>query len=609
MRQIPIGICVLHASLLAWLSAAQAPVYDEPAHLAAGISHWQFGRFDLYSANPPLVRMCAAIPVLLARPETEWAQWSDAPGTRHEFPVGATFVRVNGERTFHLFALARWACIPFSLLGAGICYRWARELYGPAAGTTALTLWCFSPEILANGSLITPDLGAAAFGVLAAYCFRRFLVQPGLATAYSAGLTLGLALLAKLTWVFLFLLWPMIWIGWRLLDRGRSGASTSWRREGGLLAGVLAMGLLVVNVGYAFNGTGTRLGDFEFVSRRLAGPRSDWDSPRSGNVYQATPLAIIPVLLPKDYVLGLDIVKADIEGGRQVFLGGEFRSDGWWHYYLYAAVVKIPLGTWLVGLMAVWLAMTRCIGRLPARENLFLVAMPVFLLVLLSMNPGINGYFRYALPMFPFAFIWMSRAMQAFSVRAWPAASAVALGMAWTIVGSLWHLPYSGSYFNELAGGPRNGHAHLLSSNIDWGQDLLHLRDWLRRHPEVRPLGLAFFGGFDPAAAGIEYHLPPVGPSRLPNGAFDVSSRGPSQYGPQPGWHAISVHILRGTPAWPFNGRGRREFVPFQAYAYFLEFEPVAMAGYSIYVYHITLEDANRVRQAMGLPLLGAPDA
>jgi hypothetical protein len=36
-------------------------------------------------------------------------------------------------------------------------------------------------------------------------------------------------------------------------------------------------------------------------------------------------------------------------------------------------------------------------------------------------------------------------------------------------------------------------------------------------------------------------------------------------------------------------------------FAYFQQFEPVAMAGYSIYIYHITLPAANRVRSELGL--------
>jgi hypothetical protein len=38
--------------------------------------------------------------------------------------------------------------------------------------------------------------------------------------------------------------------------------------------------------------------------------------------------------------------------------------------------------------------------------------------------------------------------------------------------------------------------------------------------------------------------------------------------------------------------------------AYFSNFDPVAMAGYSIRIYHITIEDANRVRRELGLPEL-----
>jgi hypothetical protein len=56
---------------------------------------------------------------------------------------------------------------------------------------------------------------------------------------------------------------------------------------------------------------------------------------------------------------------------------------------------------------------------------------------------------------------------------------------------------------------------------------------------------------------------------------------------PQPGWYALSVNHL-------YN----RE----KQYRYFLNFEPIATAGYSIYIYHITMEDANRVRHKMGLP-------
>jgi hypothetical protein len=51
--------------------------------------------------------------------------------------------------------------------------------------------------------------------------------------------------------------------------------------------------------------------------------------------------------------------------------------------------------------------------------------------------------------------------------------------LAWSVGSSLWYYPHSLSYFNELVGGPMGGPKHLLDSNIDWGQDLFYLKDWL----------------------------------------------------------------------------------------------------------------------------------
>jgi hypothetical protein len=43
-------------------------------------------------------------------------------------------------------------------------------------------------------------------------------------------------------------------------------------------------------------------------------------------------------------------------------------------------------------------------------------------------------------------------------------------------------------------------------------------------------------------------------------------------------------------------------------YEYFLHFNPVTTAGYSIYIYHITLDEANRVRRELGLSEITAEE-
>jgi len=237
------------------------------------------------------------------------------------------------------------------------------------------------------------------------------------------------------------------------------------------------------------------------------------------------------------------------------------------------------------------------------RDTLVLLSPLLVLLVFVSANSGINRHLRYMLPIFPFAFIWVSQVARGMSVghvvlrRGFTACVAVA--MLWFVTASLSVFPHSGSYFNELAGGPRNGHAHLVCSNIDWGQDLLFLKRWYDAHPEARPFRLAYYGAVDPRHAGIAFTAPPVGPH--PDGRL-AEVRYQEEPGPIPGWHAVSVHILAGSPTLIPDGTGKRRQLDVHDYSYFRRFEPVAMAGYSLAIYHISVADAERVRRELGLP-------
>jgi len=562
-----------HVAALAWSAGRHSPGVDEPAHLVAGISHWRFGHWDLYDANPPLVRMVAALPVVVARPTIDWTRTTPTPAARPEFGIGRRFMELNGERSFLLFSMARWACIPFSVLGACVCWHWARELYGPAAGVLAATLWCASPNIIAHAQAITPDAGAAAMGIAAAYAFWHWLRSPTWGRALAAGAVLGLAELTKTTWVVLFPLWPVLWLVW-WWPAWSAVSQWAWRRQATQLGAILILALYVLNCGYGFEGSFKQLGDYRFGSQALGGyedPTGPRDEGRSRFV--GTFLERIPVPLPENYVLGIDCVKWELERKRISYLRGQWRVGGWWYYYLYALAIKVPLGTWVLALLA--LSVSLCFRGYSAswRDELLLLAPLLVVLTLVSSQTGYNHHLRYVLPIFPFAFIWMSKVARALPLENRKLAIVGGLALAWSVGSSVSVYPHSLSYFNELAGGPTGGHAHLggagADSNIDWGQDLLNLRRWLDRHPEAQPLHLAFNGSYDASCAGIDYAPPPTEP--------------------QPGWHALSVNKIRSHT---------KEF------AYFLHFEPVARAGYSIYIYRITLDEANRVRIKLGLPEL-----
>src|SRR5205807_9290989 len=106
--------------------------------------------------------------------------------------------------------------------------------------------------------LVTPDVGAAAFGVAAGYAYRNWLQEPRWSAAVLAGLVLGLAELTKATWVVLFPLWAVLWAAWRWPEL-RGAAWPGRLREAGQLAVVLLLGLYVINLGYGFEGSWQRL--------------------------------------------------------------------------------------------------------------------------------------------------------------------------------------------------------------------------------------------------------------------------------------------------------------------------------------------------------------
>jgi hypothetical protein len=432
-----VGVFLLmatHAGLLAYSATRHSPTIDEPAHLVAGLSHLKFGRFELYRANPPLVRIIAALPVMVAGFDEDWRQFYDSPGARPEFAIGEKFVAANGERSVWLFTIARWACIPISLVGGLFCFLWSRELWGHnIAGLISLTLWCFEPNILAHAELITPDCAAASFGLGAGYFFWRWLRRPIWGRALWAGLLFGLAELSKMTWFVLFALWPLLWLTWRWTERRRAKGygPTSVQTSPAIssqialppvaqLASILAIGLYVLNAGYGFDGTCTRLKEFTFISSALTGLDH---SGKPGNRLTETWMGDLPAPVPRQYLLGMDLQKHDFENyGQKSYLRGEWKNGGWWYYYLYGLAVKVPHGTQFLLILAVFTAIFNrwrrraCdpsnVSRLSpqncsARDLVILIAPALSVLVLVSSQLEFNHHVRYVLPVLGFTFVFV----------------------------------------------------------------------------------------------------------------------------------------------------------------------------------------------------------
>jgi 4-amino-4-deoxy-L-arabinose transferase-like glycosyltransferase len=569
-------LLALHAALLLGNLSWNFIVYDEVAHVPAGVSHWQTGSFCLDRVNPPMARMIAAAPVLLAGPRTDYHRLDPRHGIRREWEVGEDFIKANGGRSYDLIRLARLPGVLWSVLGGWLAYRWARELYGEPGGYVALIVWCFEPTILAFAPVVTPDLPSAVAGLAAVYLFRQHLRRSRWSTAVTAGVALGLALLAKHTLVLLFGILPLLWFVHRY-PRPLGGGPTKLRRELLQAALIGAIGLYTLNAGYGFQGTGRSLGGYRFVSRLFTGDDG------SSNRFQGSWLGRAPVPLPEDYLAGIDLQRRDFEGGFQSYLNGTWRDQGWWYYYLEALALKEPVGLWALGAWGLGMLLVRHPGTAGLREELLLLIPAAVFLGVVSAQTGFSHHMRYVMPMFPFVIVGLGKLGYYFRPGRRLGAFAVSGLLAWAGASSLAAYPHSLSYFNEVAGGPANGHAFLLDSNIDWGQDLLRLRHWLREHPEARPLRLAYFGSADPRLFGLEYRLPPLDPAGLRAELEDCLARGVDAY------YAVSVTLLRGKRFPVFDGRGGWEQVETNhSFDFLREIPPVARAGYSIYIYRVT---------------------
>ncbi len=400
---------------------------DEVAHLPAGYTYIQTGDFRLNAQHPPLLKALAAMPLagLALKPIWEGDGW--ARGDDRIF--GGDFLTHNSVPLERILFFGR---LPMIAVGALLClltFWWARELWGDWPALWVLLCCAFCPNILAHASLVTTDAGLTCFTVGAVFALWRFGASGRLTYAAWCGVALGLALLAKysgvLTGAIVGALLVSLW--WH----GR--AASELARAGTLIAGIAA---LLVSIGYGFpNGL-------------------------------------------MNYYSGFQHINADFDLSQPSFLWGEHSTAGFWYYYLLAQWWKTPIPALI--LFGAALATIDVRGTAARRDWLFvLLPIGVFHLAAMFYRPNIGV--RHILPVFPFVFLATGAVVQRALVAGWRSQLAIGVLAFWYLAGTLHARPHFLAYFNELAGGPDNGIDYLIDSNLEWGQDIHGLRDYIDR--------------------------------------------------------------------------------------------------------------------------------
>jgi hypothetical protein len=130
-------------------SLQKSPVYDEPPHIASGLSYLATGVFRANLQHPPLLKEMSAL--FLRAAGIEWPRTEEAralirgapEAENYEWPLGNDIIASNGPDRVMF-----WARLPFTLLAgllAVLIYVWGRELAGPTAALGALFLYALDP--------------------------------------------------------------------------------------------------------------------------------------------------------------------------------------------------------------------------------------------------------------------------------------------------------------------------------------------------------------------------------------------------------------------------------------------------------------------------------
>ncbi len=502
----------------------KSATWDETIYFGVGAYQVRTGRWDLkvLKTQPPMSYYIQSLPLMFTdfsdRIVEVYSGEEKMPGYARQgrmrfFYRSQYLLKDPGNREDRLLNASRMMTVLTALLLGVFIYRWSNELYGRRSAFLALFLFAFSPNLLAHARLITTEMPLTAFFFIYLYFFWKTLREPYWKYSIPAGIFLGMALLSKYSAILLLpisLILVLVWLA-------------RHRRIG--IVHLAAMGALALGMIFL--------------------------------VYRGWPHA---------YIGGVLNQAGHVGEGHRSFLFGRYSMEGWWYYFLAAFFLKTPVPAMLLILPVVW-AFVRGPDAGRRFNGLFVIIPAIFFFAFFSVKHLSLGL-RYILPIYPLLFVFLSGVVADGRKIGKIAAAVLGLLMVWYVAGALRIHPHYLAYFNEIGGGPDKGYRYLVDSNLDWGQDLKGLGEYVAEEGIDR-IHLSYFGTDAPERYGIDYRW-------LPSAILRRSGPGGPVRLPKKGWVAVSATNLQGI------------YLPDRDFFRELrDMEPVEKIGYSIFVYRL----------------------
>lgn len=524
-------------------SVRQSATFDEIVLVAGGVRGLERGNWDMVVDQPPLmmrlygtaaVREGDAIP-----PEDR--VWTTNVG-RWDYARAFFFELGNDPEV--VLGRARLVTTFLAILLVGVTAAFAWWIAGPTAGLIAAIATALTPDVLAHGGIAYNDLPLALTFVLAVWALDVGIRRPSVVTAILAALAVVAAFGTKMSALALIPIAGALFVleAWA---RWRAENAEEWVRKMIVATLVLAATSYVAFVALYGGDSSLTLLRYNF-----------WRTIRHAS------------------------------GGHEApaFLFGQTSMEGWWYYFPVAFFFKTPVG--LQGLMLIaigalarsWVKTEREMLRTLAawRGRAALIAAVIFGVFL--MRSDLNIGFRYALPALPLLIViaaagWTRIAASTEGeqgstggalARTRTAGVMVAVLLSAQGLSVLSFYPHFIAYSSTWTLGRGNAHRILSDSNIDWGQGLLELRDFMEREG-VQSVNLSYFGSARPEAYDIEYVALPsflrLELARTPNAEV------------RPRFTVISANNLEGHYLGGVYPSGYRDR------------EPYAVLGHALFVY------------------------
>ncbi len=382
------------------------------------------------------------------------------------------------------FYVARSVTILFSCLLAFLVFYWARLLYGFIPALFSLALYILDPNIIAHSQLVTTDLYVILAICFAFFSLWKFLNNRTIGNGVICMLALGLSQVAKYTSIVLFPLFIILLFifdafAWKTISQERKSFGSMGRKYAQYGIYTLVVVILVINIGFLFNNTFTYFGEYNFISSVLK------------NIQSSLPMLHgLPIPVPYPYLQGFDYMISTEQTGNfsgNIYLLGQVSTlDGFPGYFFIASLLKVPIATQIVLLIA----FIAYFSKKEFRKNL--VKNEMFLLVpVLFFTIYFNFFFntqvgiRYYLPVFPLLYIFAGNLFVGWKDFTFFQKASSYVAIIYLSISVLSYYPYHISYFNEIILDRKQAYKYLADSNIDWGQNKNELDKYLLDHPDA----------------------------------------------------------------------------------------------------------------------------